>query len=156
MIRLDIPGFKNLELEHLVLDYNGTLALDGELLPGVPEALRGLAGSLSVHVLTADTRGTCCDKLAGLPLVVSVVAERPEDQAKLSYIMDLGPRSCACVGNGVNDRLMFERCGLSVAVLGPEGVSVQSLDEADLLAPDILTGLHLFLNPLRLVASLRR
>lgn len=156
MIRLDIPGFKDLELEHLVLDYNGTLALDGDLLPGVAGALRELAGHLAVHVLTADTHGTCRDKLAGLPVTVSVVAERPEDQAKLSYVMALGPRSCACVGNGVNDRLMFERCGLSVAALGAEGLSVQSLEEADLLAPDILTGLNLFLNPLRLVASLRR
>ena len=28
------PGFRKLELTHLVLDYNGTLAVDGKLLPG--------------------------------------------------------------------------------------------------------------------------
>jgi soluble P-type ATPase len=28
-----IPGFGELTLEHLVLDYNGTLAVDGLLLP---------------------------------------------------------------------------------------------------------------------------
>lgn len=27
MIRIDIPGFRSLALAHLVLDYNGTLAL---------------------------------------------------------------------------------------------------------------------------------
>ena len=35
MIAVDIPGYRELRLEHLVLDYNGTLAEDGKLLPGV-------------------------------------------------------------------------------------------------------------------------
>ena len=35
MIDISIPGFGPLRLECLVLDYNGTLACDGELLPGV-------------------------------------------------------------------------------------------------------------------------
>ncbi len=156
MIQLSIPGFKDLEVEHLVLDYNGTLALDGALLPGVAEALRELAAGVRVHVLTADTRGNCGDRLAGLPVTVSVVEGRPEDQAKLAYIMDLGPRACACVGNGTNDRLMFERCGLAVAVLGPEGLAVKAMEEADLLVADVLSALDLFRNPLRLMAGLRR
>ena len=35
----DIPGSPPLRIRHLVLDLNGTLALDGRLLPGVAEAL---------------------------------------------------------------------------------------------------------------------
>jgi soluble P-type ATPase len=35
MIALDIPGFGALRLEHLAVDFNGTLAIDGKLLPGV-------------------------------------------------------------------------------------------------------------------------
>jgi soluble P-type ATPase len=156
MIRLDIPGFKGLEIEHLVLDYNGTLALDGELLPGVAETLRELAANLRLHVLTADTLGNCREHLAGLPVTVSVVAGGPEDQAKLAYAMELGPRACACVGNGMNDRLLCERCALAVAVLGPEGLAVKALDEADLVVGDVLAALDLFRHPLRLKASLRR
>ena len=156
MIRVDIPGFKNLEIEHLVLDYNGTLARDGELLPGVAEALRELAANLHLHVLTADTLGNCRDRLAGLPVTVSVVGDGPEDQAKLGYAMQLGPRACACVGNGMNDRLIFERCALAVAVLGPEGLALKALEEADLVVGDVLAALDLFRKPLRLKASLRR
>ena len=37
MIEIDVPGFGALRLEHLVLDYNGTLACDGMLLEGVHE-----------------------------------------------------------------------------------------------------------------------
>ena len=46
MISVDIPGFRMLRLEHLVLDYNGTLAVDGELLLGCAEAIRSLAERL--------------------------------------------------------------------------------------------------------------
>ena len=45
MIEIQIPGDKDYKLEHLVLDYNGTLARDGQVLPGVREAVRALAGA---------------------------------------------------------------------------------------------------------------
>jgi len=31
MIEIAIPGYRNLQFKHLVLDYNGTLAVDAEL-----------------------------------------------------------------------------------------------------------------------------
>lgn len=34
MLDIDIPGFGHLHLQHLVLDFNGTLALDGHVQPG--------------------------------------------------------------------------------------------------------------------------
>ena len=46
MLHFDIPGSAPLELEHLVLDYNGTLALDGILLPGVDRVLQELSGQI--------------------------------------------------------------------------------------------------------------
>ncbi len=70
MIALDIPGFGHLALRHLVLDFNGTLALDGVLLPGVVDRIIGLSMQLELHVLTANTTGTCASALAGLPLTV--------------------------------------------------------------------------------------
>jgi len=42
VIEIDIPGKGLLRLEHAVFDVNGTLALDGELLPGVAERLAAL------------------------------------------------------------------------------------------------------------------
>ena len=35
MIEVDIPGYRTLQLAYLVLDHNGTLAVDGILKPGV-------------------------------------------------------------------------------------------------------------------------
>ena len=63
MIEIDIPGYKKLTLTHLVLDFNGTLACDGTLLPGVADRLNALSEKLTVVVLTADTFGKAAGEL---------------------------------------------------------------------------------------------
>lgn len=55
MLTIDIPGGQTLQLSHLALDFNGTIAIDGEVIAGVPERLIKLAGLLQIHVITADT-----------------------------------------------------------------------------------------------------
>jgi hypothetical protein len=35
MITVDIPRYRRIDAEHLVLDYNGTLAIDGNIIDGV-------------------------------------------------------------------------------------------------------------------------
>ena len=37
MLEINIPGYTKIFVEHLVLDYNGTLAVDGIPLQGVLE-----------------------------------------------------------------------------------------------------------------------
>ena len=66
MVHLDIPGREPCALEHLVLDLSGTLALDGEVLPGVAGRLAALSPVVTVHLLTADTGGNAaeiCERL---------------------------------------------------------------------------------------------
>ena len=155
MFRLDISGFKRLELKYLVLDYNGTLALDGDLVEGVGELLRQLAGALEIHVLTADTRGRCAERLKGLPVRVSILESRPEDQAKLEYVRKLGAEATACLGNGRNDRLMLRTAALGVAVVGGEGAAGTAVLSADVVVNGIVSALGLFTEPLRLLATLR-
>ena len=54
MLSVDIPDFGALHLDQLVLDFNGTLAADGILVPGVRERLHSLSEQLRLHVVTAD------------------------------------------------------------------------------------------------------
>ncbi len=90
MVTLDIPGRKKMCIKHLVLDYNGTIALDGKLLPGVQELIAALALRFEIHVLTADMHQSCGRELSGLPVKISVIAGSPEDAAKLAYVRTLG------------------------------------------------------------------
>lgn len=155
MLRLDIPGFGSLRIDHLVLDYNGTIALDGRLLPAVRGRLARLARMLQVHVLTGDTFGTARRELRGLPCTLVVLAERNQDRAKRAYVLQLGAAGTACIGNGRNDRAMLRAARLGIAVVQAEGASAEALAAADLVAPSVTAALDLLLRPLRLKASLR-
>lgn len=150
-----IPGEVSLRLEHLVLDYNGTLAVDGVLLPDVANALWQLAERLSVHVVTADTFGHARDTLAALPCELTVLYPGQQDSAKLAYLENLGADRCAAIGNGRNDRLMLERAALGIAVIQAEGAAVETLLAAKIVVPDIRAALGLILHPLRLSSTLR-
>lgn len=171
MIEITIPGYGNLRLEHLVLDYNGTLACDGKLPDEVRERLNSLAALLRVHVITADTFGVAQAQLRAESRDVGGAESRalggnvacdltilpPDNQAeaKLAYVQSLGPETTVCIGNGRNDRLMLEKAALSVAVIGAEGAAVEAVTAADVVAGGILTALDMLLHPRRLVATLR-
>ena len=57
MIEVNIPGRCRFQLEHLVLDLNGTLSIDGNIIDGVPERLAALRLLIDILILTADTFG---------------------------------------------------------------------------------------------------
>jgi soluble P-type ATPase len=155
MISIDIPGFGNLELAHLVLDYNGTLALDGKLLPGVAEALRGMAASIRIHVITADTFGLAREQLADLPVELTITPAEGQADIKLQFVSALGANTVAAIGNGRNDYKMLGAAALSIALVQREGGAAQALASADLASTSVLDALGLLRNPKRLVATLR-
>lgn len=155
MLEIAIPGADTLHLEHLVADYNGTLAKDGTLLPGVAEAFAELATHLSLHVVTADTFGQVREALAGLPCTLHILPPGGQDAAKLAFLESLGAERCAALGNGRNDRLMLAQAALGIALVQGEGAAVETLLAARVAAPDIAAALGLLLHPGRLVATLR-
>ena len=155
MIEVDIPGFGRLGLKYLVLDYNGTMALHGEPIPGVRERLQSLAPDLSIHVVTAENFGTVRERLADYPCTIETLARGGEDLAKQRFVERLGTDGAACIGNGRNDRRMLEAAALGIVVVGPEGAAIESLQASDIAVASINDALDLLLNPLRLVATLR-
>ena len=156
MIEIEIPEFGKVELKFLVMDYNGTLALDGQLLPGVAGRLQALSSRLSLFVVTADTFGTAKEQLHGLPVEV-VVLSGPDGQAKAKekFVCELGAAQVAAIGNGRNDRLMLNAARVGIALVLQEGASTESVAAADMVATDINNAMDLFLYPLRLKATLR-
>jgi len=155
MIEIDIPGFASLRLVHLVSDYNGTLALDGHLLPGVAEALRAVAPALTIHVVTADTFGIAAAELAGLPLTLTITPPDDQAAAKLALVNGLGASSVVAIGNGRNDRLMLQAAALGLALVQKEGGAAETIASADVLAASVLDALDLLQQPMRLRATLR-
>jgi soluble P-type ATPase len=155
MITVQIPGFRELRLEHLVLDYNGTLAVDGILLPKVSDTLKEVSGLLQVHVITADTFGKVRQQLEGLPLTIAILPSEQMEQSKLEYCRKLGLDRTAAIGNGRNDREMVKHAALGISVIQAEGAASATMANSHIITTNIVNALQLLLHPLRLTATLR-
>lgn len=156
MIELRIPGRGLIELEHLVCDVNGTLAVDGQLFDGLARPLTNLRDRLELHLLTADTHGR--QQIIDQQLNLRAVRLQPGDESlqKAAYIRKLGAKNVVAIGQGANDAGMLKEAVLSICVFSAEGVAVETLLDADLVVPDIFTALNLLEKPLRIVATLRK
>jgi len=155
MIELNIPGMGHIEIKHIVSDVNGTLALDGQLILGVPRLFAKLQEHLEIHLLTADTHGK--QKFIDQQLGLHAVRIKPGNEAlqKAEYVRRLGANNVAAIGQGANDAMMIEVAVIGICVLSREGVAMKTVSAAGLIVPDIISALELFEYPLRLVASLR-
>lgn len=156
MIELNIPGRGMIQLQHLVCDINGTLAVDGQLLEGVKLRLSALRDRLTLHLLTADTHGKqdVIDQRLGL-LAVRITPGNEAEQ-KENYVTRLGAETVVAIGQGANDAGMLRTAALGICVLSPEGTAVETLLGADLLASNIFEALDILDKPLRIVATLRK
>ncbi|HMJ80262.1 MAG TPA: ATPase P [Candidatus Dormibacteraeota bacterium] len=148
----DVPGGQRLELDHLVLDLNGTLSERGSLIAGVEERLRRLSVDLDLHLVTADTRGTAARLAAELPVSISPITRGSE---KAAYVQRLGAGRTAAIGNGRNDEAMLRTAALGIAVVGPEGAATAALLAADLVTNSVVDALDLLLDPATLASTLR-
>ena len=155
MIEIDIPGYRKLQLTDLVSDYNGTLAVDGILLPCLRDLLPEIAAHLRIHVLTENTYGAAAAQLAGLPVQLTVLPPEFQAKAKQDFVKALGTEGVVAIGNGRNDAQMLQAAALGIAVIQREGASAETLRQADVASLSIVDALGLLLNPKRLIATLR-
>jgi soluble P-type ATPase len=155
MFRVDIPGHGELEIRYLVSDFNGTLATDGRLRPGVKEALNYAATVVDVHVITADTFGLAREALQDVDCTLTILEPGLQATAKQEYVQHLGASYTIALGNGRNDRFMLMTAAIGIAIILEEGASSNTISSADILAKDALSALAYFKEPRRLVATLR-
>ncbi len=151
-VRVEIPNGRVLELDHLLLDLNGTLGDRGDLIAGVEERLAALGGQLEPRLLSADTFDTLEEVASRLGAKAQRVATGEE---KLRVVHELGAERCAAIGNGANDALMLEAVALGIAVVGPEGAASLTVAAADVVCGSILVALDLLGEPQVLAATLR-
>ncbi|MBN2011383.1 ATPase P [candidate division KSB1 bacterium] len=136
----------------LVLDYTGTLSVDGRLLPGIAERLTALAQSFCISVITSNTFGTAKSQLDGIPVQLIVMST---GEAKLDIVRQICPAKVTAIGNGRNDVPMMREAGLRNAVIGQEGAAAELLQFTNIVVTDICHALDLIINPLRLKKRLR-
>lgn len=154
MIKIEIPGRDTLEIISVVLDYNGTIAADGKLVPAAAEKIKKLGCMALVYILTADTYGTVKEQCRELGAAVKTFPRAQAALCKEEIVRSLG-KGTACLGNGFNDIEMFDAADLSIAVIDSEGACAALLPHADIVVKSALDGLDLLLKTDRIKATLR-
>jgi P-type E1-E2 ATPase len=155
MISVSIPGWGDLDIEYLVVDYNGTCAFDGKLKEGVKELMEKVSRYIKVFIITADTYENIDNEGNTIGFSIIKVGKEGSGKEKARIIRELGPEKIIAIGNGANDAMMLKEAALGIGVIGEEGSANSLIKEADLVVNSIADALNVVLHPERLVATLR-
>lgn len=154
-MHIEIPGYTTLDLKYLLLDYNGTIALDGRMNDSTKNLICEIAKELEVFVLTADTHGTAAKECEGLPVTLKTFPTDNAMHSKLEILQSLDKSYCCAIGNGRNDILMCKDAALSICIMGDEGCCSKLIEHTHITVKSIEHALSLLLKPKRLIATLR-
>jgi soluble P-type ATPase len=152
-MKLKIPNSKEIILDTLILDLNGTLTVKGELIKGVDDRLKLLQKKgFKIVLFTGDTRGDAkvLAKKLGIELMITSTGKDKKLTAK-----KLNPQTCVTIGNGLIDLFLFKVVKLSIVTVQAEGAHIKTIMEADILVTSILDALDLLLDEKSLIATLR-
>ncbi len=156
MIEVSLPGRDTIQIQHLICDVNGTIALDGHLLEGVKEKFEEISRKVQIHLVTANTNNSQSEIDEVLHLKAVLLTPGNEVKQKADLLHALGEIHTAAIGQGANDHLMLKKSALGICILSQEGAATKTLLASDLVMPDILSALDLFAHPNRIMATLRQ
>ncbi|MAD40987.1 MAG: ATPase P [Arcobacter sp.] len=154
-MKVNIPGKEELELQNIVFDYNGTIAIDGKLIEGIKKSINELSNSFKFYVITADTYGSVEKELVDTNCEIIKISKSSQDISKLDFIKSLGSSTTLSVGNGRNDKLMLKESILGIAILQDEGLCTETLLNSDILVKSIFDVFSFLKDENRLIATLR-
>jgi soluble P-type ATPase len=156
MITIQRPDQEPLEIESILLDFEGTLAMDRRVHPKAKDKINLLSKRIKIYILTKGNQETVSAILKKVKAEVIYLGEEEASQKKLELLKRLGASRTIAVGNGFDDALMIEEAGLGICVVGREGTSAEVIQKADVVFIDILDALDFLLKPLRHQATLSR
>jgi soluble P-type ATPase len=156
MISIERPGQGNLEIEFILVDFDGTLASDRRVHPKAKDKINLLSKRSKMYILTKEEKESAEEILKRVKAETIYLKEGEASQQKLDLLRQLGATRTVAIGNGVDDLPMIEEAGLGIAVMGKEGTSSETMKKADLVFMNILDALDFLLKTLRQRATLGR
>jgi soluble P-type ATPase len=154
MISIERPGQSNLEIEFILIDFEGTLASDRRVHPKAKDKINLLSKRTKIYILTKEEKERVEEVLKKVKAETIYLREGESSQKKLELLRQLGPARTVAIGNGVDDAPMIEEAGLGICVLGEEGTFSEAMKKADVVFMNILDALDFLLRPLRQKATL--
>ncbi len=154
MISIERPGQSNLEVEFILVDFEGTLASDRRVHPKAKDKINLLSKRTKIYILTKEEKERVEGALKKIKAEIVYLKEGDASQKKLDLLRQLGQAKTVAIGNGVDDASIIEEAALGVCILGKEGTSPEAMKKADVVFLSILDALDFLLRPLRQRATL--
>lgn len=156
MISIQRPGQEPLEIEFILLDFDGTLASDRRIHPKARDKINLLSKRTKIYILMKGEEESAEETLRKVNAEIVHFIEGEASQGKLNLLRQLQAFRTVAIGNGADDASMIEEAGFGICVISKEGAAVEAMQKADLVVSNILDALDFLLKPLRQKATLSR
>ncbi|OGP72045.1 MAG: hypothetical protein A2W09_00395 [Deltaproteobacteria bacterium RBG_16_50_11] len=154
MIRIERPGREPLEIEFILIDFEGTLGQDRRIHPKAKDKINLLSKRTKIYVLTKGEKEFLDETFRKVKAELFYSKEGETAQQKLDLLRQLGADKTVAIGNGVDDAPIIEEASFGICVTGKEGASGETMRKADLVVSNIIDALDFLLKPLRQKATL--
>ena len=154
MITVQKPGEQSLEIQFILIDFEGTLASDRRVHPKAKDKINLLSKRTKIYILARGEKELIEGILRKVKAEIIYLKEGQCSVRKLDLLRDLGADQTVAIGNGADDVSLLGEARLGICVIGKEGASAEALKKADVVVPNILDALDFLLKPLRHKATL--
>jgi soluble P-type ATPase len=154
MITIHRPGAETLQIDFILVDFEGTLAADRRVHPKAKDKINLLSKRTKIYVLTKTEKGEIDGILGKVKAEIIYLKEEQSSRQKLEWLRQLGAGRAIAIGNGSDDGSLLEEAGLGICVIGKEGAAGEAMKKADVVVTNILDALDFVLKPLRQKATL--
>ncbi len=154
MIIIQRPGQEPLEIDFILIDFEGTLASDRRVHPKAKDKINLLSKRTKIYILTKGEKEVLEHPLKKIKAEIFYLTEGRSSRQKQDLLHQLGAARTVAIGNGVDDAPMIEEACLGICVMGKEGTSAETMKKAGVVALNILDALDFLLKPLRQKATL--
>ena len=147
------PNKETINIENIVLDLNGTLAVNGRVSEKTKQLVLELKQlKYRVVLISGDIRGNAAEIAKELDLELFLGAN---SFAKAEQMQRFDKERTAAIGNARIDIGTFQNAKISIATIQSEGIHTGILQYVDVLVPTIEDALGLFIDVKSLEATLR-
>jgi soluble P-type ATPase len=154
MISIERPGQGNLEIDFILIDFEGTLASDRRVHPKAKDKINLLSKRAKIYILTKEGKEQLMEVLRKVKAEIIHFAEGDVSVRKLDLLRQLGANRAVAIGNGRDDASMIEEAAFGICVISREGTFAETIQKADVVVSNILDALDFLLKPLRQKATL--
>jgi soluble P-type ATPase len=155
MIHIQRSGQEPLEIDFILIDFEGTLASNCRVHPKAKDKLNLLAKRAKIYILTTEKKEHAEEVLRKVNAEIVYLTEGECSKMKLDLLRQLGATRTAAIGSGTDDGPMIEEAVFGLCAIGKAGASSETVKHADVVFTDILDTLDFLLKPLRQRATLR-